>query len=125
VSYDLAVFDPDAAPRSPDSFREWFDQQTEWNESHGYNDPEVPVPALRNWFREMITTFPPMNGPLRSEDVDDPGVTDYSLGRSIIYCAFAGSVGVDAYQTAFDLAKKHRVGLYNVSDSPAEIWTPE
>jgi hypothetical protein len=124
VSYDLAVFDPDAAPQSRVEFLTWFDEQTQWGESHGYNDPGIPVPALGNWFREMIIAFPPMNGPLRSSDPGDPRVTDYSLGRNIIYGAFAGSMGVDAYQRAFELAQKHRVGFYNLSDEPSDIWIP-
>ncbi len=125
MSYDLAVFDPDVAPRSRAEFRRWFDEQTQWGESHGYNDPEIPVAALKNWFREMITIFPPMNGPLRSTNSDDPRVTDYSLGKNIIYGAFAGSVGTAAYHRAFELAQKHRVGLYNVSDDPSDVWVPE
>ena len=43
MSYDLAVFDADVAPPSRVEFRKWFDEQTEWSEPHGYNDPEVPV----------------------------------------------------------------------------------
>jgi hypothetical protein len=124
MSYDLAVFDPDVAPRSRVEFRKWFEEQTQWSGSHGYNDPEVPVSALRNWFLEMIITFPPMNGPLRSSNPDDPRVTDYSLGRNIIYGAFAGSVGAAAYQKALELAQKHRVGFYNPSDEPSDIWIP-
>lgn len=124
MSYNLAVFDPDAAPPSRVEFRNWFDEQTQWSESHGYNDPEVLVSALRNWFLEMIIRFPPMNGPLRSSNPDDPRVTDYSLGKNIIYGAFAGSVGTAAYQKAFELAQKHRVGFYNLSDEPSDIWIP-
>ena len=124
MSYDLAVFDPDAAPRSRVEFRTWFHEQTQWGESHGYNDPGIPVPALRNWFQEMIVTFPPMNGPLRSSNPDDPRVTDFSLGRNIIYGAFAGSVAAVAYQRAFELAQKHRVGFYNPSDVPSDVWIP-
>jgi hypothetical protein len=122
MSYNLAVFDPDVAPLTRVEFRKWFDEQTQWSESHGYNDPEIPILPLRNWLREMIVTFPTMNGPLRSSNHDDPRVTDYSLGRNIIYGAFAGSVGNAAYNRAFDLAQKHRVGFYNPSDTPSDIW---
>lgn len=125
MSYDLAVFDSDVAPRSRVEFRDWFDEQTEWSELHGYDDPEVPVLALRNWFLEMIATFPPMNGPLRSSNPDDPRVTDYSLGTHIVYGAFAGSVGAAARRTAFELARKHRVGFYSLSDVPSDLWIPE
>jgi hypothetical protein len=124
MSYNLAVFDPTVAPPSRAEFRKWFVDQTQWKESHGYNNPDVPIATLRNWFMEMIKTFPPMNGPLRSSDPDDPSVTDYSLGRNLIFGAFAGSVAAGAFEKALELAQKHRVGFYNLSDEPGDIWLP-
>ncbi len=40
MSYDLAVFDSGLAPQSEAEFRNWFHEQTQWTESHGYNDPQ-------------------------------------------------------------------------------------
>jgi hypothetical protein len=71
VSYDLAVFDPAAAPSSYAEFVKWFEQQTEWNESDDHDDPNTLTTAVQAWFRDMITTYPPMNGPLASDDVDE------------------------------------------------------
>lgn len=119
------VFDATVAPRSRADFLAWCESQTEWTESHGYNDPEIPAPTLKNWFRELIQTYPPMNGPLASDDVDDPRMTDYSLGRSVIYGAFAWSQAEDALQWAAELAAKHGVGLYEISSESGEIWIPD
>jgi hypothetical protein len=69
------VFDPAAAPRNREDFLQWYDRQTEWAEGHSYDDPEVTTPALASWFAEMLQLFPPMNGPLASNDYDDPKVT--------------------------------------------------
>ena len=121
MSYDLLVFDPASAPSSQEEFLAWCDLQTEWSESHGYNDPEVPSPALRSWFREFIQTFPPMNGPLASDD-DDLRVTDYSLGRSVIYGSFAWSVADEALEKAAALAATHGIGLYAVSSDDGDVW---
>lgn len=118
------VFDPQAVPSGRAAFMAWYRDQTAWKEGHGYNDPGVSEPKLRAWFLEMIEKFPPMNGPFQSEDVDDPKVTDYSVGRSIIYAAFAWSEQEEAFQTMFGLAEKHRVGFFNVSADEGGVWLP-
>ena len=92
------VFDPSAAPRGRKAFLEWYDQQTQWTETHGYNNPDVPTAPLRAWFQEMIKTFPPMNGPLASDDLADLKVTDYSVGQTVIYACFAWKVADAAYE---------------------------
>ena len=124
MSYDLMVFDPAAAPRDRMQFLAWYETQTEWQESHGYNNPDIPAPALIRWFREIITTFPPMNGPLASDDPDDPKVTDYSLGRSVIYAAFAWSEAETAFKHVKELAAKHGIGFFDVSGEDGDIWWP-
>jgi hypothetical protein len=124
MSYDLMVFDPEAAPASRDAFMAWYHKQTQWKEEHGYNDPSVTAPKLRLWFDEMIQTFPPMNGPFRSADVDNPKVTDYSVGRSVIYAAFAWSEAKTARPAMRRLAQKHGVGFFDVSTDNGEILMP-
>ena len=124
MSYDLMVFAPNVAPRSRKEFMDWYGEQTQWTESHGYNNPDVPASGLRAWFQDMIRTFPPMNGPLASEDVDDPKVTNYSLGRTAIYAAFAWSEATAANEAMTSLAVKHRVGFFDVSSETGDIWLP-
>ena len=109
------VFDPHAAPRNQEEFLRWYDEQTEWSEGHSYDDPAVTTPALASWFAEMSQTFPPMNGPLASDDLANPKVSDYSIGRSVIYAAFASSQGQLAYDTVRRLAAKHSVGFFDAS----------
>jgi hypothetical protein len=123
MSYDLMVFDTGAAPKERESFMEWYDKQMEWSEDHSYNDPIVTEPALQAWFQEMIQFFPPMNGPL-GVDSDASEVTDYSIGKSVIYSAFAWSVAEHAYNKMRDLAIKHRVGFFDVSSDDGEILFP-
>ena len=101
----------------------WYRRQTEWAEGHGYDNPEVCSPELRAWFLEMISYYPPMNGPYASEE-DSPKVTDYSVGRSVIYAAFAWSEAERAFKTMFSLAKKHRVGFFDVSARDGGVWVP-
>ena len=96
MSYDLMVFDPAAAPRERNDFLRWYEEQTEWSEGHSYDDPQVTAPALARWFAEISQTFPPMNGPYASIDFENPKVTDYSIGRWVIYAACVVAGGTSA-----------------------------
>ena len=102
----------------------WFGQQTQWDEDHGYDDPVVSTPSLRAWFDDMRQVFPPMNGPFATDDVDDPKITDYSVGRSVIYAAFAWSEAESALETVMALARQHRVGFFDVSSDDGDVWAP-
>jgi hypothetical protein len=124
MSYDLMVFDLEGPPSDRRGFMEWYEEQIQWNEEHGYDDPRVSTPALRAWFIEMIGQYPAMNGPYASDNADDPRITDYSIGNSAIYAAFAWSEAEDAFKTVFKLAEKHRVGFFKVSEPEGGVWTP-
>lgn len=118
------VFDALAAPRSRQAFMAWHGAQTQWMDLHSSDDPDILTPALRAWLQEIIKTFPPMNGPSASDDYNDARVTDYSLGRSMIYAAFAWSQADDAHALAKALAAKHGVGFFDVSSTAGDIWLP-
>lgn len=126
MSYDLAVFDPASAPRERVAFAAWFAAQTTWSESHGYADPRVSTPALRAWLSDIAATFPPMNGPLaRADDPEDEStLTDYSVGRTLIYAAFAFSQAKAARKRVVELAHQHGLGFFDVSATAAEPVFP-
>jgi len=121
------VFEPNDAPSNRALFLEWYGRQTQWSENHGYNKPDVPTARLRSWFLEIIQKFPPLNGPLSSDDLpeDEDSATDYSLGQSVIYCSFAWSKVEQAYTTVFVLAQKHSVGFFDVSSNDSKLWLPD
>jgi hypothetical protein len=120
------VFEPNTAPTSHAQFMDWYEQQTKWAEGHSYDDPAVSTAKLRAWFVEIIQSFPPLNGPLSKDDLpeDEASATDYSVGKSVIYCAFAWPKAELAYDTVFELAQKHGVGFFNVSSGNEEVWLP-
>jgi hypothetical protein len=124
MSYDLMVFSPKAAPSGRDKFIKWYHQQSEL-EDHDYNNPDALDPELRAWFMEMITHYPPMNGPLQSDDIDNPKVTDYSIGKSSIYAAFAWSEAEAAFKTTTQLVEKHKMGFFDVSSKDGKVWIPD
>ena len=124
MSYDLMVFRKEAAPNDRKAFIEWYHLQTEWSEDHSYDDPTVTSERLRNWFMEIIETFPTLNGPFASDLTDDPKITDYSIGMDMIYAGFAWSEAESAYSKMLELAKKHGVGFFNASGNE-EILVPD
>lgn len=125
MSYDLMVFRKEAAPKTRTDFMKWYENQTEWAEEHGYDDPANTSPELRNWFMEIIQTFPAMNGPYASDDDDNKYVSDYSIGKDVIYVAFAWSLAEQAYKTMLELAEKHGVGFFDVSSDNGDILFPD
>jgi len=119
MSYDLMVFDPAAAPakkRGP--FLDWYDQQSEWDEGHNYDDPAVCSPALAAFYADIARTFAPL--------VDDDGDgTDYTIGKSVIYMTFGWDSVDAAHEAVFRLAGEHKLGFFDVSSDLAETWLPD
>ena len=125
MSYDLMVFRNESAPKNRGEFMNWYQNQTEWTEEHSYDDPAITTIELRNWFMEMIQTFPALNGPFANEDVDGDYVSDYSIGRDVIYVGFAWSLVEEAFRTVVELAEKYSVGFFDVSSENGDIYFPE
>jgi len=124
MSYDLVVFDPRAELRERATFMAWYDARTEWEDGLDYNEPCNASPALQDWFREMIATFPPMNGRLRPADfADNDWTADYSIARDLILVAFPSSKGMHAYELTRHLAGKHGVGFFDASGDGG-AWFP-
>lgn len=125
MSYDLTIFRPDAAPRTRKQFMNWFDKQAEWSEEHNYDNPEICSADMQAWFKEIIQTFPALNGPYAVEDTDNENVTDYCIGKDIIYVGFSWSVAEKAYEVMKTTAEKHNVGFYDTSADDGDILFPD
>jgi hypothetical protein len=128
MSYDLIVFEPSATPRSKSEFAAWYEEQTKWSEGHTYDDPAVSSPALQDWFAEMRSKFPPMNGPFSLSDdefdkLDKKGkadiITDYTIGKTVICANFRWSMADEAEKTVRRLARRHKVGFYHPGSGEA------
>ncbi|UHS56299.1 hypothetical protein [Agrobacterium vaccinii] len=127
MSYDLMVFEPRDAPREKDLFLDWYAEQTQWSEGQSCDDPSGTTPNLAAWYADMRRHFPNMNGPAAYEpghEKDNPRVTGFTIGKSVIYVDFRWSEAEAAYAAVRSLAVKHRVGFFNVSASDGEIWFP-
>lgn len=120
------VFRPDIAPRTRPEFMTWYKDQTRWSEVHSYDDPVVTTDNLKNWFIDMIATFPAMNGPYaKEEDENNEFVTDYSIGQNVIYAAFSWSLAEQAYEKMKMHAEKHQIGFFDASANDGDILFPD
>jgi hypothetical protein len=73
MSYDLMVFEPEAAPKNHDGFMEWYFGLTKWNDGP-YDDPARTSARLRAWVKEMQRTFPDINSPQAEIHLQDDEV---------------------------------------------------
>ncbi len=119
------VFEASAVAREPTVFMEWYGEQTNWSEPHDYDDPKVTSSALSSWFKDMIKFFPMMNGPYATDDFGHPNVTDYSIGKDMIYMAFSWPCAEEAYYKTRELAEKHKVGFFDVNSGKGDIIFPK
>jgi len=125
MSYDLMVFDPKISLYERDKFLTWYFDQTEWSEDHDYQNPDATTPELHSWYLEMALEFPSIDDPNYADDVDNSKLTEYNFGSSIIYMAFAWSEMEDAREAVFRLAKKHKIGFFDVSAKNGQVWFPD
>ena len=125
MSYDLAVFVPETAPRGRAEFMAWYREKTRWAEGLDYNDPGNLDPGLEAYFHHLREGFPPMNGPFAGEETDDPRVTDYCCAHDLLYMSFSHGVAEDAHEAVRSLAIGEGVGFFDVSADDGEILFPE
>ena len=119
MSYDLMVFAPELAPaKKRDAFLAWYEQQSEWEEPHDYDDAAVSTPALRAFYEELVADFPAI------KDEDDEG-TDYTIGSAVIYMSFPWDKVDEAHAAVLRLAGRHALGFFDVSSDIAETWLPD
>lgn len=124
MSYDVAVFEPQASLRDRDAFLLWYKARVKWG-PRAY-DPTYATPRLQDWFNEMIETFPPMNTPNRPS-MDDVAswerAIDYCFAGDMLYVAISGGRGAVRYELVSRLAAKHGIGVFDLSDN-GDVWFP-
>ena len=84
---------------------------------------------LQRFYEEFIQTFPSMDVSnevfeVMEEAGTDNRLTECTIGKEVIYAAFAWSASEDAYSIMRELAKKHKVGFIDVSGMGEETVRP-
>lgn len=122
MSYDIFAFAPEAVGADDDVLA-WYQEQATWWESHPYDDPTVTTLRLQAFYRDLITVFPPMNGPDAPAD-DDDADTDYTFGPNVVDVAFRWAKADHAREVFIRMGQAHGVGVCEISESPAIVHRP-
>jgi len=91
MRFDLVVFHAPAAPGDQAGFLDWTRQQKN-------AAPREARPALRAWCREMEER----SGPFHVHST-----------RESVHASFSWELSSDVFETAFELAGQHEVGLFD------------
>ena len=85
-----------------------------------------PSVRLRALVLDLVVRFPALNGPLSPRELpeDESAPADYSIGRQVVYGAFAWSRAHEAFALVKELAGKHGVGFFDVSGPDEAVWFP-
>ena len=129
MSYDLLIFEPDSA--TDDDFPRWWEQVVaQWDEPQGFSAIDGSTPAIRSFFRELIRTFPPINGPyaLTDEEVDAREaeglpIGDYVIGADFIYAGVGWSDANALVKIVGQMAWTQRLAVAYVSED-SSIFRP-
>ena len=114
MSYDILIFEPGVV--TDEDFPQWWDRVSRWEEPHDYDSIERATPAIRSFYRDLVRTFPPFNGPdaLSDDEVDARlaqglPVADYTIGEDLVYVGVSWSAADALVVTAGELAWTHRL----------------
>lgn len=128
MSYAILIFEPDAV--TDEGFPQWWDRVSRWEEPHHYDSIERATPAIRSFYRDLVRTFPPFNGPdaLSDDEVDARlaqglPVADYTIGADYIYVGVGWSDANALVKIVGQMAWTQRLAVAYVSED-SSIFRP-
>ena len=114
MSYDLFVFEAEGVPRDEAAFADWFIATREAVEESDTFVAEPATTRLRDFYNEMVTRFPDMNGPSGKGIDEGEHLAGYEFQPNHIYMDFRWSVAEDVGVYVMDLAQKYGLGMYDL-----------
>ena len=130
MSYDILIFEPGVV--TDEDFPQWWDRVSRWEEPHRYDCIERATSAIWSFYRDLVRTFPPFNGPdaLSDDEVDARlaqglPVADYTIGEDLVYIGVGWSAADVLMVAVSELAWTHRLAVAYVSDDGAIVRPPE
>ena len=129
MSYDILIFEPDSA--TDEDFPQWWEQVvSQWGEPYDFSTIEGSTPAIRSFYRDIIRTFPPINGPdalteeeLEEREAEGLPVADYTIGADYIYVSVGWSDADTLVKIAGQMAWTQRLAVAYVSEG-GSIFRP-
>ena len=122
MSYDILIFEPDSA--TDEDFPQWWEQVvSQWGEPYDFSTIDGSTPAIRSFYRDIIRTFPPINGPdalteeeLEEREAEGLPVADYTIGADFIYVSVGWSDADTLVKIAGQMAWTQRLAVAYVSE---------
>ena len=122
MSYDILIFEPDSA--TDEDFPQWWEQVvSQWGEPYDFSTIDGSTPAIRSFYRDIIRTFPPINGPdalteeeLEEREAEGLPVADYTIGADYIYVSVGWSDADTLVKIAGQMAWTQRLAVAYVSE---------
>ena len=128
MSYDILIFEPGVV--TDEDFPQWWDRVSRWEEPHDYDSIERATPAIRSFYRDLVRTFPPFNGPdalseaeLEEREVEGLPVADYTIGADYIYISVGWSDANALVKIVGQMAWTQRLAVAYVSED-SSIFRP-
>ena len=129
MSYDILIFEPDVV--TDEDFPQWWEQVvSQWDEPRDFSTIDGSTPAIRSFYRDIIRTFPPINGPdaLTEEEREEREaeglpVADYTIGADFIYVSVGWSDADTLVKIAGQMAWTQRLAVAYVSEG-GSIFRP-
>ena len=129
MSYDILIFEPDSA--TDEDFPQWWEQVvSQWGEPYDFSTIDGSTPAIRSFYRDIIRTFPPINGPdalteeeLEEREAEGLPVADYTIGADYIYVSVGWSDADTLVKIAGPMAWTQRLAVAYVSEG-GSIFRP-
>lgn len=126
MSYEILVFEPETVTDA--DFPQWWKQVSQWEEPHDYDTTERSTRPIKSFYRALIRTFPPLNGPyalmdeeLDAREAEGLPVGDYVIGADFIYIGVGWSHADALVRTVGELARMHRLAIAYVSGDSSII----
>ena len=129
MSYDILIFEPDVV--TDEDFPQWWEQVvSQWDEPRDFSTIDGSTPAIRSFYRDIIRTFPPINGPdalteeeLEEREAEGLPVADYTIGADYIYVSVGWSDADTLVKIAGQMAWTQRLAVAYVSEG-GSIFRP-
>ena len=129
MSYDLLIFEPDST--TDEDFPQWWKQVVaQWDGLRDFSTIDGSTPAIRAFYRDLIRSFPPFNGPdaLSEEELEEREeqglpVAGYTIGTDYIYISVGWSDANALVKIVGQMAWTQRLAVAYVSED-SSIFRP-
>ena len=126
MSFDLFVFEKREEIKTSLDVFAYQEEFTEYKENKDYESLDGCSDVISCWAKKMFEKFPPISGKYALPDEityatedSENHLTDYSLGKNGVYCAFSYNVEDEALEFVKSIADEYGVGIYNLQSNDA------